>query len=94
LPSKFIASADTARDIVLKYIIYLANDGERLGHFCGQHMIAPAELKQRLDEPIFQGFIFDCLLADEQELVAFASDQGVAPENMLALRAKLPGFSP
>jgi Protein of unknown function (DUF3572) len=79
--------------IALLYMAYLASNEEKLGQFCNLSGMGHDELKARLLDPAFQGFLLDTLLQDESELLAFASDQGIRPESIMIARSKLPGFS-
>jgi Protein of unknown function (DUF3572) len=83
----------TNDDIALKYITYLVSDNDRLMAFCSQSGIGLDDLRSRLNEPAFQGFLLDNLLQDESELLAFAAEIGLRPEVVLAARSKLPGFT-
>lgn len=87
------ASSDRAGNMALEYMAYLASDADKLAAFCDQHSLGATELKGRLADPVFQGFLLDNLLQDESELLAFAAQAGIKPETILPLRASLPGFS-
>jgi hypothetical protein len=86
----------TARtdDIALKYMVFLASQPEKLEAFCSQSGLTEADLRTRIGEPEFHGFLLDFLLQDESELLAFAAEQGFPPESILVARSKLPGFAP
>jgi hypothetical protein len=80
-------------DIALKYIGYLAADPDRLAAFCNQSGLDLGELRTRLSEPAFQGFLLDMLLQNESELLAFAAEHKLRPETIMVARSKLPGFT-
>lgn len=80
-------------DIALKYVSYLASDGDKLVAFCGQSGLGIEDLRDRLTDPAFQGFLLDMLLQDETELVAFAAENNLRPEAIMLARSKLPGFA-
>jgi hypothetical protein len=80
-------------DIALKYMVFIASNEDRLATFCNLSGLGEADLKQRLPEPEFQGFLLDTLLQNESELLAFAAEHGLKPESIMRARAKLPGFS-
>jgi hypothetical protein len=82
-----------ADDIALKYMLYLASDSDKLGQFCAQSGLDGNDLKARLTDPAFQGFLLDYLLQDEAELLAFAAENQMKPESIMIARAKLPGFA-
>jgi hypothetical protein len=85
---------ETGDDIALKYIAYLAADGEKLATFCGQAGLGIEDLRHRLPDLDFQGFVLDMLLQDESELLAFAAEYNLRPEAIMRARSKLPGFAP
>jgi hypothetical protein len=80
-------------DITLKYISYLASDPDRLATFCAQSGLGIDDLRARLGQPSFQGFLLDMLLQDESELIAFATENNMRPEAIMQARSKLPGFT-
>jgi hypothetical protein len=55
------------RDIALKYMVFLTSDGDRLQTFCALSGLGEGEIKERLIEPQFQGFLLDYLLQNESE---------------------------
>jgi Protein of unknown function (DUF3572) len=81
-------------DIALKYVTYLASDGDKLAAFCGQSGLGLDDLRARLTDPSFQGFLLDSLLQDETELLAFSAHNSIKPEAVMLARSKLPGFAP
>jgi Protein of unknown function (DUF3572) len=93
LRPKVAAYTRVAEDIALKYMVYLASDGDKLAQFCGQSGLDGNELKTRLTDPAFQGFLLDYLLQDESELLAFAAEASLKPESIMIARSKLPGFA-
>jgi hypothetical protein len=80
-------------DIALLYMAYLASNDEKLGQFCNLSGIGQTELRERLLDPAFQGFLLDFLLQDESELLAFAAENNMKPEAIMLARSKLPGFT-
>jgi hypothetical protein len=80
-------------DIALKYISYLASDGDKLAAFCNQSGLGLDDLRARLPDPAFQGFLLDILLQDESDLLAFAAENNLRPEAIMLARSKLPGFA-
>jgi Protein of unknown function (DUF3572) len=91
--SKTSDNRQESQHIALLYMAYLASNEEKLGQFCNLSGLGQDELKARLLDPAFQGFLLDTLLQDESELLAFALDQGLKPESIMIARSKLPGFS-
>lgn len=92
---RFKTSQKAADDesIALKYITYLASDGDKLGAFFIQSGLDIDDLRTRLADPAFQGFLLDTLLQNEAELIAFAAENQIAPESIMIARSKLPGFA-
>ena len=72
---------------------YLASNDEKLAAFCSQSGLGFDDLRGRLAEPAFQGFLLDTLLQDESELLAFAAEYNMHPEAIMRVRSKLPGFA-
>lgn len=62
---KTSTNLQTSSDIALLYMAYLASNDEKLGQFCDQSGMGQAELRGRLLDPAFQGFLLDFLLQDE-----------------------------
>jgi Protein of unknown function (DUF3572) len=81
-------------DIALKYITYLASDDDKLAAFCSQSGLGVDDLRSRLADPAFQGFLLDMLMQDEAEVLAFAAACHLPPETIMFERSKLPGFAP
>jgi Protein of unknown function (DUF3572) len=90
---KTSTNAQSGDDITLKYMSYLASDSDKLTAFCSQFGLGIDDLRSRLAEPDFQGFLLDTLLQDESELLAFAADHNMRPETIMLARSKLPGFA-
>jgi hypothetical protein len=86
-------NTQTGDDIALKYISYLASDDDRLAAFCGQSGLGINDLRARLEQPSFQGFLLDMLLQNESELLAFAAENNMRPDAIMLARSKLPGFT-
>lgn len=74
------------------FMSYIASDGDRLERFCAQTGFGQNDITSALATPAFQAFLLDYALQDESLLLAFAADQGLAPESIIAARRKLPGF--
>jgi hypothetical protein len=91
---KTSSNTEESQDIALKYMVFLASDEDRLAAFCNLSGIGETELKERLLNPEFQGFLLDFLLQNETDLLAFAAENNMKPEAIMRARAKLPGFNP
>jgi len=77
--------------LALQVVQFLAGDADRLGRFLALSGIAPADLKNTLNEPAFLGGVLDYLLGDETLLQEFCANAGVSPEQPARARRALPG---
>ena len=84
-------SLDAAEALAIDALGWLAAEPDRIGSFLGLAGAAPEELRERAAEPEFLGFVLDFLLGDEEMLIAFCSDNDVAPDRPMRARAALPG---
>lgn len=84
-------NAEAAETVALGALRFLAGDGERLGRFLALSGAAPQDLPAMMREPGFLGGVLDHMLHDETLLTEFADAQGLAPETIRTLRARLPG---
>lgn len=90
-PLSASVSADAAEALAAEALAWLAGQEDLLGAFLNASGSSLAELRQRLDDPEFLGFVLDFLLGDEPALLAFCETSGVHPETPLRARAMLPG---
>ncbi|MCL5775763.1 DUF3572 domain-containing protein [Limibaculum sp. FT325] len=72
-------------------LAWLAADEERLMAFLGQTGAGVSDLRARINDPEFLGFVLDHLLSDEVALIAFCAAGGLRPDEPLRARAALPG---
>jgi Protein of unknown function (DUF3572) len=86
-----IYSAAAAAELALELVTYLAGDDNRLQRFLEQSGIGAGELRDRLNDPAFLGFVLDFALQDEELVVAFAAENSISPEALMMARSKLPG---
>lgn len=80
-----------AEAMAARALAWLATDDERLMGFLGQTGAGVDELRRRIADPEFLGFVLDHLLSDEASLVAFCAEDGIRPEEPMRARAALPG---
>jgi hypothetical protein len=73
---------------------FLAADEDRLERFLALSGLDLETLRSRAQDPALHGGLLDYLLADEPLLLAFAAEQDLKPEWILALRQTLPGALP
>lgn len=78
-------------DIILKLLVFLSTDEDRLTRFLALSGIDPQELRDRHGDPVFQGFLLDYLFQDDPTTSAFCADCDITPEALMRVRRKLPG---
>ncbi len=65
---------------------YLAADPERIGRFLAVTGLGPENVRAAARDPSFLPALLDYLLANETELVAFASEMNLDPGRVQAAR--------
>lgn len=73
---------------------FLAAEEDRLDRFLALSGLDLGALKARIEDPALYGGLLDYLLGDEPLLLAFATEQNLKPEWIVALRRELPGAVP
>lgn len=84
-------NAEAAADLSRDALIWLADQPEALGQFLAASGAAAEDLRARLRDPEFLGFVLDFILSSEEMAHDFAAGAGLPPEAMLRARALLPG---
>jgi hypothetical protein len=84
---------DGAAVIALNFISYLANDEDRLNHFCTLTGLAPGDLKESISSADFQAMALDYALQNEKLLLEFADLERLNPMDVVTARRHLPGFA-
>jgi hypothetical protein len=82
---------ESAQSLALQGLAWLAQDADRLGAFMATGGLDPANLKERMGDPLLLAAVLDFLLAEETLLLAFCAETGVPPETPMRARAALPG---
>ncbi|MEL6197256.1 MAG: DUF3572 domain-containing protein [Pseudomonadota bacterium] len=80
-----------AERVAIAALTHLAAEPERIGAFLTAAGAAPGDLRDRATDPAFLGFVLDFLLGDEDSVIAFAEETGMAPEIVMQARRALPG---
>lgn len=80
-----------AESIGLAALVFLTEDGERLGRFLSTTGISPAELKATAGTPEGQAGVLDYLLSDESLLMVFSAEAGIDPAAIAPAREALVG---
>ncbi|MDD2868155.1 DUF3572 domain-containing protein [Neomegalonema sp.] len=84
---------EEAETVALRALAWTAAEPERLNGFLAFSGLAPGDLGAAARDPAALGGLLDWLLADESALLAFCAEARLAPEEPMAARAALPGFS-
>jgi hypothetical protein len=96
MPKKFPqtgpSGAAGATIIALNFISYLANDEDRLSHFCTLTGLSPGDLRDSIGSADFQAMVLDYALQNEDLLINFATQENLSPQEIVAARRNLPGF--
>lgn len=80
-----------AETLAAQALAWLAGDPDLIGALMASAGLSPADVRARMAEPEFLGFVLDFLLEDEARVLAFAAAAGVPPDRALRARASLPG---
>ncbi|MFO1033150.1 MAG: DUF3572 domain-containing protein [Hyphomicrobiales bacterium] len=88
------AKSETPSVIALKWLAFMARDGEILERFMGLTGLSPGDIKSQANVEEFHAGLLDYLLQDESQLLAFAASEGLDPAAIMRARSQLPGFSP
>ncbi len=84
-------SRDEAEAIAVRAIAHIAADEDRLGRFLALTGLEPGGLRAAAREPGFLASVLDHLAGYEPDLVAFAAEAGLPPEQVAAARLVLSG---
>lgn len=82
---------EQAEAVALEALGWLAADDELVGGFLGATGLDAGDLRAAAGSPEFLGAVLDFILADDATVVAFAAQAGLKPEQVMAVRAALPG---
>lgn len=77
--------------LAIQALGFIAADADALERFLAETGCDPGQVRERAADKAFLGGVLDFVLGWEPRLVAFAAEFGVAPEQVAAARAKLPG---
>ncbi len=82
---------ESAEAIGLAALVFLTEDGERLGRFLGETGLSPADLGSAAGTPHMLAAVLEYLLADESLLMVFAAGAGLDPLDIAPARFTLGG---
>ncbi len=85
---------DLGQSTAIAALGFLASDPDRLARFLSVTGLGPHNLRDAAAGAGFLASVLDYLAADERLLLAFAADQGAAPEDVLLARDSLGGKPP
>lgn len=83
-----------AEDIAARALLYIAEDGARLGRFLSETGLDPQTLTTRARSPEMLGAVLGHLMNDESALLAFSANAGFAPEDIAKAEAMLGTATP
>ncbi|MDX2309131.1 MAG: DUF3572 domain-containing protein [Hyphomicrobium sp.] len=82
---------DRSESIALDALRFLVSDDGRLGRFLGATGLDASELRALATNGDGLAAVLDHLLADESAMLAFAAENGLAPEEVSAAHRTLSG---
>lgn len=82
---------DGAEAIGAQALLFVAEDGARLGRFLTETGLDPGTLAAQARTPEMLAAILGHLLADESSLLAFTANAGLPPEDVARAEAVLAG---
>jgi Protein of unknown function (DUF3572) len=83
------ARADAATELAIAALTFLAGETERLERFLALTGLGPQSLRAAAREPSFLLGVLDHVGSDEGLLLAFASENGIDPEDVERARDAL-----
>ena len=81
--------SDTATQIAIAGLQFIADDGEQLSRFVSLSGIEPAEIRILAQSPEFLVAILDYFLGDEPTLLSFAASADIDPADVLKAKHTL-----
>lgn len=88
-----LPSTEEAEALAIKALGYLSSDIELMGRFLAITGLDPSDLHQVAGEPAFLAAILDFMLADDALVLAFASNNAINPETLVAAKTRLDPMS-
>ena len=82
---------ESAENLAISALAFLAGDPERLGRFLSLTGIGPDAIRKAATEPAFLAGVLDHVVSDETLLVAVAAHAGVSPFTVERAQAVLSG---
>lgn len=82
---------ENAETIGLAALVFLTEDGDRLGRFLSETGMSPADLGRAAGKPEILAAVLEHLLQDESLLMVFAASAGIEPTTIAPARIALGG---
>jgi hypothetical protein len=82
-------SLDSAQELAIGALLFLAADPERFGCFAASSGVDPGNLRAAAQSPEFLAAILDYMASDESLLLAFAAESGRDPADVQRARIVL-----
>lgn len=83
--------AEPAKALATQALVWLADDPERMGAFLGATGANPSSIRAEAGDPAFLAAVLDFLLMSDENVLGFAADHAIKPEDVQRARAALPG---
>jgi hypothetical protein len=80
-----------AEDIAIAALTHLAADPDAGAAFLSASGVQPSDLRSRMQEPEFLGFVLDFVLSDDDLSRTICQSENLSPEQLHRARAALPG---
>ncbi len=91
--NRSLPNFEVAEAIAIKALGFLSADSDLMGRFLALSGLNPADLREIVAEPSFLAAILDFLLTDDSLILAFASNNGLSPEDVVAAKSRLDPMS-
>lgn len=72
----------TAADIAISGLQFIAGDSEQLSRFIGLSGVSPDDMRSISETPEFMAAVLDYFLGDEPTLLAFCASANIDPNNI------------
>ncbi|MCB6178350.1 DUF3572 domain-containing protein [Rhodobacter sp. Har01] len=82
---------ESAQTLALQALAFLAGQEAAFGAFLAATGTSAATIRARADDPDLLASVLDCVLSEDNLVLAFAREAGVPPEDVARARAVLAG---
>ena len=80
---------ETAKELSIQGVRYLAGDHEQLARFLSLSGLAPQDIRTLVSERAFHVAVLDFFLGHEPSLIAFAASTGIDPTDVATAKRAL-----